>query len=88
MKAKYDSFEEVKVKMVMKLKKLSRPAAVEEIARMDAAKRKASEEEASRVKAEKARTGEELRGRRGLTPNISRSGSDDLLSAEEFFGGL
>jgi len=72
----------------MKLKKLSHRAAVEEIARMDAAKRKAAEEAASREAAKKARMDEELHGSRGLSPNISRSGSDDFLSAEEFFGDL
>ncbi len=73
-------FEDIKIKLVMKLKKLSRDAAVEEIARMDAAKRQAAEEEAAR---------EAQRRHRSCSANISRCTADDgVMSAAEFFKSL
>jgi len=84
-------FDETKIKMVMKLKKLTHRAAVNEIARMDAAKRKAAEEEAAREAAHRARMEEKreaLRRRHGQSANISRGDSDGLISAKEFFGEI
>jgi len=74
-KAKID---EVKIKLVMKLRKMSRPAAVAEIARMDA------ERLAERKREEKDRSGV-------VNPSaalVSQEDMDDeLLSAEDFFRG-
>lgn len=78
-----DRLNELKIRMLMKLKKLTRKAAVAEIARMDENRRKAG--------AEKARAKE----CRESTPNIGRRFPDDggwneemVMSADEFFGGL
>ena len=83
-------FDEAKIKMVMKLKKLTRRAAVAEIARLDAARRKAAEEEAARAAERKAMLEarrEAWRSHRDQSANISRCGdSDGLVSAKEFFG--
>lgn len=82
-------FDETKVKMVMKLKKLTHRAAVEEIARMDAAKRKVAEEEAAREAAHRARMEEKreaLLRRHSQSANISRGDRDGLMTAKEFFG--
>lgn len=85
-------FENTKIRMVMKLKKLSHRAAVEEIAQMDAARKRAVEEEAAHIAARKARMDEmreELHGRRCQPANISRNGSEGhLMSAKEFFGDV
>jgi len=84
-------FEEVKIRMVMKLKKLTHRAAVAEIARMNAAKRKAAEEETTRAAADKARVEEcraALRRRHGQSANISRGNSDGFLPVEDLFGKI
>ncbi len=65
-------FMETKIRMVMKLKKLSRSAAVEKIASMDAAKK---EEEAARPK-----------NKRRSPMNFAGNGED--LTDEERFGRL
>jgi len=76
--AKKDRFEEVKIRLVMKVRKMSRPAAVAEIARMDA------ERLAERKREEKDRSV-------GVNPSaalVSQEDMDDgLLSAEDFFRG-
>lgn len=73
-------FEDIRIKLVMQLKKLTRRAAVEEIARMDAAKRKAAEEDAAR---------DAQRRRRSWSANLSRRTADDgVVSAAEFFKSL
>lgn len=78
-----DRLKELRIKMLMKLKKLTRKAAVAEIARIDEHRRKAV--------AEKARAKE----CRESTPNIGRRFPDDggwnkemIMSADEFFGSL
>lgn len=84
-----DKFEETKIRMVMKLKKLTRRAAVREIARMEAEKRKAVEKEMnlaadveSRLKAKRAA----LRRRCRQSATISHDVGYEPMSAEEFFG--
>lgn len=87
MKAK--EFKEAKIKMVMRLKKLTRRAAVAEIARMKAAKRKAAEEEEAQEAKRKAKleaAHERLRNRRNRSANIDRD--DGFVSAKEFFGDI
>lgn len=77
--AKKDKFGEMKIKLVMKLRRMSRAAAVAEIARMDAARKKAETKGAC--------------GENGVG-DIYRSGghmvgiadADAGMSAEEFFG--
>lgn len=73
-------FEEAKIKMVMKLKKLTRSAAVEEIARIEAANR-----ERDRMK-ETEEGCEEERRRRCWAPDNRHRDDEKLMTAEEFFG--
>lgn len=84
-------FVETKIRMVMKLKKLSHNAAIKEVARMEAEKRKAAEEERTRAAAVLARLEEDrggVRRRRGRSVDISRDGEDEYVPAEEFFGKI
>lgn len=88
---KANEFKEAKIKMVMRLKKLTRRAAVAEIARMKAAKRKAAEEKKAQEAREEAKrkakleaAHERLRNRRNRSANIDRD--DGFVSAKEFFG--
>lgn len=75
MKAKKNLFDDVKIKMVMRLKNLSRAAAVAEIAKMDALHRKTAED------ARKAEESERTDRAKALV-----SHEEDFLSAAEFFG--
>ena len=84
-----NKFKETKIRMVMKLKKLTHRSAVREIARMEAEKRRAAEEEMSRAAAAESTLKEKraaLHGRCRPSGNISRTGDYELLSAEKFFG--
>ena len=76
-----DKFEEIKIRMVMKLKKMTRRAAVKEIARMAAEKRKAIEEEmaeAAAVESELKEKRAAMRRRRSQSANISRMGFEPI----------
>lgn len=75
--AKKDKFGEMKIKLVMKLRRMSRAAAVAEIARMDAA----------RKKGEEARDEDDLSD--ALKPPVVRASGVGrrVLTAEEFFLG-
>ena len=86
-----DRFKETKIQMVMKLKKLTRRAAVREIARMEAEKRKAEEEEVVRAAVAESKLKEKraaLRRRRNQSATISRDVGYESISAEEFFGEI
>jgi len=78
MKKQDTCFQEIKVQMVMKLKKLGRRAAIAEIASMDAVKRKAVEEEVAR----------EATRRSGKILSVPVDCDDELMTAEEFFGQI
>lgn len=81
---KANEFKEAKIKMVMRLKKLTRRAAVAEIARMKAAKRKAAEEEEAQEAKRKAKLEAAHERLRNRSANIGRD--DGFVSAKEFFG--
>lgn len=76
--AKRDVFKEVKIGLVMKLHKISRDAAVAEIARMDA-ERRAEEGKGKKVA---------LRRGGSLSQDLVPEEYDEFMSAEEFFKGV
>ena len=81
-------FAEIKIEMVMKLKKLTRQAAIREIARINASRRRAIEAEAAIDSEREERMAKRRKAFRRT--QVSRAGvshdNADMISAEEFFG--
>lgn len=75
---------ETKIRMVMMLKKLTRRAAVREIARMEADKRKSAENVTAYEAAIEARL-KEGRRRRNRPSDISRNEGEEFMSVEDLF---
>jgi len=75
--AKKDKFNEVKIRLVMKLRKVSRREAEAEIARMDAAR------EAER---KNATSEEDVLGGVDFAGALAAKHDSDFMTAEEFFG--